>query len=691
MTPFPSARRPLLAAVGFFALAAVALAQEPKKDGVKDAAKAKVWLSLTPDGKARVTPSVRPNNQLKLFVVIDHDDAVPDRTYRVQLIGPKETALAAPKTVVVTSGKPVALAFEPPAPKKEAPKKEEPAPKKDADPAPKAEPPPGFLLPPTLETGVAAFKFIVRVTSDPPRADQLPNDTPFVVNVLTPAAYIKQPEVSLTAGLGKGIGALVTATDAKIEGEDKDKKDAPKFVEFIPKVQVKLVFPPQVGVRTTELRAGTYSRDIFRTGQKVELSASNLPLTRLTDAVKFHFDIDGYARAFTYTLNVNRALGKTSAANEIAADRADTPAVRLYPVNASRRAQDIGAQVTSGTLALPKYPTLPVKDLRFKVEVDRAPPKSTLSIKVDRTGNRSFAAPDETIALDDLRDIKVYLEPGGEGGVWTLSNTVTDHVVGVDVSALRGAHALQAVLRFPDPASDVEGTFKEVTAEYTLLVDDTPPPGEDVDFDYSKFPKRHVKGVPLEVRVWADDPESAVEKVTFYLGKPGEDGKIPEDAPKFEGVRLPSLGRATNSWVGQIQLPAPAPAPADPKAPPAPPKAVDVTAVAENGVGLKTPQVVRIELVDPKGGTIAATIKRGGRPQAGVEVSLRDNEGKEKGVLKTNAAGVARFVNLPPGPYRLYAGKPDASTGLIGNTVATIPDPPATKAIEVDLDLAKRR
>ncbi|HVK07541.1 MAG TPA: carboxypeptidase-like regulatory domain-containing protein, partial [Gemmataceae bacterium] len=124
---------------------------------------------------------------------------------------------------------------------------------------------------------------------------------------------------------------------------------------------------------------------------------------------------------------------------------------------------------------------------------------------------------------------------------------------------------------------------------------------------------------------------------------------------------------------------------------PAPPKAVEVTAVAENGVGLRTPRVVRIELVDPKGGTIAATIKRGGRPQAGVEVSLRDNEGKEKGVLKTDAKGVARFVNLPPGPYRLYAGKPDASTGLIGNTVATIPDPPPTRAIEIDLDLAKRR
>ena len=182
--------------------------------------------------------------------------------------------------------------------------------------------------------------------------------------------------------------------------------------------------------------------------------------------------------------------------------------------------------------------------------------------------------------------------------------------------------------------------------------------------------------------------------MTFYLGKPGPDGKIPEDAPKFEGVRQTVHGRGLNLWVGQIQLPVSAQAPAAPKAPPAPPgppKAVDVTAVAENGVGLTTPRVVRIELVDPKGGTIAATIKRGGRPQTGVEVTLRDAEGKEKGVLKTNDKGVARFTNLPPGPYRLYAGKPDASTGLVGNTVATVPDPPSTRAIQIDMDPEKRR
>ncbi|HVK08852.1 MAG TPA: hypothetical protein VM597_08765, partial [Gemmataceae bacterium] len=405
MTPFPPARRPLFAVAGFFALTAAVLAQDPKQD----APDAKVTLSLTADGTAGTTADVRPNNRLKVYVVLSHT-ADLDRTYRVQLIGPKEKALAAPKTVVVPAGKPVAIAFDPPAPKKDAPKADAPAPKKDDDAAPKAEPPPGFLLPVTEDKdNVRAFKFTVRVTSDPPKADMKPNDTPFTVIVSNPTTYIDEPQVTVSGARGIGITANVRA-----------KSNAPKAEnDFVPKVPVNLVFPPQLGVRTTELRAGTYTRDLFKTGQEVRLSAENLPLTRVTDRAKFHLDVDGYARAFTYTLDLNRVLKGENADNRVPLDPADTPAVRLYPTGASRRDRDLAQRVTTGTLATPKYPTLPAKDLRFKVEVDRAPPRASLEIRIDRTGNRQFQAPDERIALGEPRDTKVYLEPGGVGGAWT--------------------------------------------------------------------------------------------------------------------------------------------------------------------------------------------------------------------------------------------------------------------------------
>ena len=197
--------------------------------------------------------------------------------------------------------------------------------------------------------------------------------------------------------------------------------------------------------------------------------ANNLPLTRATDKVRFFLNVDGYLRAFTYTLDINRVVSSTSSENRIQPDPRDTPVVRMYPVSTSKRARDISMLISSGSLATPKYPTLPSKDLRFRIEVDSAPPNASLELKIDRAGNRTFSAPDETIPLGGPRDVKVWMEPGGEGGVWTLSNTVADHVTGVDVSTLRGAHALLAVLKIPDQPQE-----KWPRTEYTLLVDDTP-------------------------------------------------------------------------------------------------------------------------------------------------------------------------------------------------------------------------
>jgi hypothetical protein len=687
MIPLPPARRSLLAMAALVVLTVATVAQEGKKaEQGTVLAKATIKLSSTADGKGDANLVARPNVPIKVYFFIDHNDAVRTKKYTVELVTPKGVRLAAPRTVEVIKGTPVPLTFDPPAPpKKEAPKKEEPAAKKDEA----APPPPGIPLPLTPEAnGNLNFGFVARVKNDPPEENEAPLEIPFSVVVQEPAdTYIDRPKVVLTgtAGAkGKGIAATVTATSKTPQ------------VKFDPKVPVSLVFPQQPGIRASELRAGTYSRDLFNSGQSVQLSANNLPLTGKTNTVKFYLNVDGYERAFTYTLSVNRAIDPEATANEIKIDDPDKPVIRVYPIGTAKRDREIAAQVTAGTLAAnPIYPTLPVKDLKFRVEVDSAPANSILEFRIDRSGKREFDAEDEKFELGGARDKKVWLETGGEGGVWTVSNTVTDHVRGVDVSALRGERPFQAVLKVPVvEAGKVVRYDDKAKVEYLLHVDDTPPPSDDVDFDYSRFPKRHVKGVPLKVWVRADDQESGVEKVTFYLGKPGPDGVIPKDAPSFVGVRDENpYRRALGLWVGEIQLPAPAPADpkADPKAPPPPAKGVDVTAVAENGVGLGTPKVVRIELVDPKGGTIQATVKRGTYPQANVEVTLRDAEGKEKGVVKTKADGIALFVNLPPGPYRLYAGKPDVSTGLIGNTVVTIPDPPLTTPMKIDLDLAKRR
>lgn len=674
MTPFPPAPRTLLAAAGFLAVALAA-----------PAADAKLTLSRTPDGKAPITaPILRPNSQLKLFVVVENTSDLDEKSFRVTLDGPTGSGLSASKDIPVVKGKPVAVGFEPPPPKKDAPP---PAPKKDADPAPKAEPPPGLPLPAVLADGALRFQFTLKVWNLPKKDTDTPQDElPVTVVVQNPSAYLDEPVVSRTGtARGKGVTAVVQASKATAPKAGAE----PPVLDLVPPVEVALVFPPQLGVKALELRAGTYSRKLFRTQQKVELSATDLPLTRAADLVKFNLTVDGVPRAYVYTLDAVRALDATGE-NRILPDPSDKPVVRLFPVSAAPRAQVLAARAVTGTLETPRYPTLPSKDLRFRVEVDNAPPGSTLELRIDRTGNRKFADPDETIPLGLPREVKVWVDAAGADGLWTVSNTVGDHVAGVDVSDLRGPHTFQALLRVPKVE---EKDF--VRAEYTLVVDETPPPGEEIDF--GGFPVRHTKGVPLPVYVSADDPESRVERVTVYLGKPGPDGKMPDDAPKFEAARQRYAGRL---WLAQVQLPPPAPVPpADPKAPPVlkPPAAVDVTAVAENGVGLTTTRVVRIQLVDPPLGTIRATVMRGSLVQPGVEVFLRDAEAKERGAAKTGTKGkdlgVAEFTGLQPGTYHLFAGKPDASTGQIGSVRVQVPEPTTSppKAVDVTLDLKKRR
>src|SRR5262249_42857736 len=150
--------------------------------------------------------------------------------------------------------------------------------------------------------------------------------------------------------------------------------------------------------------------------------------------------------------------------------------------------------------------------------------------------------------------------------------------------------------------------------------------------------------------------------VTVVVGKPGPDGKFPPEAVTAEAVQT-QLG-----WVAQVPLPTPAPPPPPPPGTPPAPKApvppIDLTVIAENEVGLATPKVVRIELVEPRGATLEVHVERGGRPQPGAAVTLIDAEGKQKGAGVTNAKGVILFENLPPGVYKTSAVKEDSSYGL---------------------------
>jgi hypothetical protein len=673
---------------GFLGMAMIAAAQTPQ-------AELRFPRSVTEKAGPENSIETRPNIK-QPFVVLVKNLTEQERTFTVELEIPADARTKGSKAVKMTSTvtlgaqKSTNVTFTaPPPPKKEEPPKTPAEAKKEAEAALKPEPPAGIPVPISIVGNRREFVFIVRVKNAMNEsALGSTKERTVSITVQHPSRYLSEPDVTLQGtGSRRDLVAIVGAPPRKTDA-------TPDLVEqdFEPSVDVRFEFPPQIGLKVANLPEGSYRRPISKTGQQVTLRAENLPYQGTPDVpVKYHFTVDGYPRAFNYSSNVRRAIDLLdTAANK--EKRLRTSAVRLYPVGTTTKIRTLEALVTSGTDAVPRIATLPTTDLRFRVETDNEADNSSLQLRIARAGKLVRPTvdldPDEIIDLGLPKEQRVWLDPAGPDGALFVANTTADHVASVDVSALRGLHELQAVLVEPDPLGG--GVPKETKTSYYVVVDETPPPADDIRI--APFPKRLERGKPLPVFVTASDPETFIDKVSVVVGRPGPDGKIiPPDALVVDAVET-ALG-----WVAQVPLPVPAPVPPPP--PGAPPVAkvpvppIDITVVATNEVGLSTAKVVRIELVEPLGATLEISVLRGGRPQPDTPVVLIDGEGKQKGAGKTDKKGVIVFTNLPPGVYKATALKEDSSYGLAGYAATTIPDPPPppTKPIPLIMDLRKRR
>jgi|GEM_PF-5722726 len=670
------------AVAGFLGLAMVAAAQEAELSFTR---------SVTEGGQLN-SVETRPNVKQPFFMVVKNRNQ-QETTFTVELEIPvAEPKGAKPiklsKQVTLKADEAKAVSFEPPPPpKKIEPPKTPAEAKKEAEEALKPEPPAGIPVPVTTFEGKRAFVFKVRVLNNKKSALST-EERDVRITIQHPSRYLNEPDVTLQgAGARRDLVAIVGAPARKTEATPREMER-----DFEPSVDVRFEFPPQLGLKVANLPAGSYRRPISKTGQQVTLRAENLPIAGTPDVpVKYHFTVDGYPRAFNYSSNVRRAIDVLdTAANK--EKRVTASAVRLYPIGTSTKVKVLEALVTSGaTTDVPRFATLPSKELRFRVETDNEADNSNLVLRIARAGAMVRPTvdldPDEIIDLGLPKEQRVWLDVAGAGDSLIVANTTGDHVASVDVSALRGLHELQAVLREPDPLNPA--VPKETKTSYYVVVDETPPPVDDIRI--APFPKRLERGKPLPVFVTASDPETFIDKVVVVVGKPGPDGKFPPEAVVVDAIET-ALG-----WVAQVPLPVPPPAPPPPpgappvKKEPVPP--IDITVVATNEVGLSTARVVRIELVEPLGATIELTVLRGGRPQPDTPVTLVDADGKEKGAGKTDKKGLIVFTNMPPGVYKATALKEDASYGLAGYVAMQVPDPPPppTKPIPVTMDLRKRR
>jgi hypothetical protein len=184
-------------------------------------------------------------------------------------------------------------------------------------------------------------------------------------------------------------------------------------------------------------------------------------------------------------------------------------------------------------------------------------------------------------------------------------------------------------------------------------------------------------GQPLRLVATGDDPESGIQQVVFFLGKPTADLKVPEMVLPVEGV--PDVKKTT--WKAEL------PAPSDKGG------VVAVTAQFTNGAGLKSFGMIEIRLVPPpppappgpppKPSIEGTVVDDGGRAQPGLKVTLTDAQGVAKETTTTDTAGKYLFKDVAPGSYRVTAAKTASSTN--GETAVQVLEGQKKTGVEVRL------
>ena len=197
------------------------------------------------------------------------------------------------------------------------------------------------------------------------------------------------------------------------------------------------------------------------------------------------------------------------------------------------------------------------------------------------------------------------------------------------------------------------------------------------------------------------DKADEIDKVFFYLGKPGPDGKPPANVEMVTGVK--HLVEKEVVWAADL------PAATDTKG------KVDVTVqfvkfnnLAQHGTATVTleepPAAAATGPQAPKVGSIVGEVYQGGsvvkslkdpkdpksgevlklvdeRPQQNIEVRLLDDKGAVKDVTRTDGDGKYKFKNLPPGSYKVTAAKTNDSTK--GDSAALVVDGPTTANVQL--------
>jgi Carboxypeptidase regulatory-like domain len=285
--------------------------------------------------------------------------------------------------------------------------------------------------------------------------------------------------------------------------------------------------------------------------------------------------------------------------------------------------------------------TKPVTNFAVTLEVDNAPRSDvTMELGLDRSGSKRF----ETQPFTGDRNQHVHVNPQTAEGTVQFKTDVHDHQTVLDLTNILGRVTLRGrMLDSEGKVIAIQGRQPGQLGDEVLtdvIVDDTPPENPQ----FVKPSLRVLRGDSLIVRALAEDPESGIKEVNFFLDKPTAEKKVP---PNIEVTKARAPTPKEEFWSATIPMPIDA-------------KVVPVTAQFVNNVGLDTFKTILITVVDPaanapvaaKTGTIKGVVKDAGdRAQPNLTVILSDDKGMRKDAAKTDANGEFVFNDVLPGIY----------------------------------------
>jgi hypothetical protein len=205
---------------------------------------------------------------------------------------------------------------------------------------------------------------------------------------------------------------------------------------------------------------------------------------------------------------------------------------------------------------------------------------------------------------------------------------------------------------------------REMVAEAMVTFVDNGPAG----IALGKLPEKLVEGQTLTVSATTTDPKELIKEVVFFIGKPEtseKDGKtvqsVPKTASKITGTMKEDEVTKAVSWTADLDLSRDMIG------------KVPISVEFKNQVGMSSFQTAAVTVLTKaeanaggggvNTGSIKGTVVEGPRPQAGLDVALKDDKtpgNKPKATAKTNDKGEFEFKDVEPGSYTVSTTK-DAS------------------------------